>query len=179
MRHASQYLSQAMAPRMNSSVCLSWMSVYSKRSNAAQHAISLLTPLLLHSICIFSPFAFMDLYVSATSSCFVCAFQFPSVPKIFVDVGEMNEFLDAVLSAFVQCSYCSSEPRHVIWPNTWLADLRHCSLHCRWQTVQAAGAIRRAWHVLRPIWGAQWALCICVLCPIYNCNAMPGGKVRR
>ena len=118
MRHASQYLSQAMAPRMNSSVCLSWMSVYSKRSNAAQHAISLLTPLLLHSICIFSPFAFMDLSVSATASCFVCAFQFPSVPKIFVDVGEMNEFLDAVLSAFVQCSYCSSESRHVIWPNT-------------------------------------------------------------
>ena len=76
-----EYLSQAMGPRMTSSVCLSWMrSVYSKRSNAAQHAISLLT--LLHSICIFSSFAFVDLSLSATASCFVCAFQFPSVPML-------------------------------------------------------------------------------------------------
>ena len=75
---------------------------------------------------------------------------------------------------YVQCSCWAAlvnPGRHVIWPNTWLADLRHCSLHCRWQTEQAAGAIRRAWHVLRPIWGEQWALHFCALCLVYKCDS--------
>ena len=159
-----------------------WRVPLPSSPNSAQHAIPLLIP--LHFICIFFSLASLNLihilWVHLNSLSYQFFYSIWNSPS---DAELLFGFSSVFAHVVPGNCCCAVKPgKHVIWPNTWLADLRHCSLHCRWRTVHAAGTIRGARHVLRPVWGHS-GRCVSVSYAPYT-TAIPrqvgrlGGKGR-
>ena len=115
-----------------------WRVPLPSSPNSAQHAIPLLIP--LHFICIFFSLASLNLihilWVHLNSLSYQFFYSIWNSPS---DAELLFGFSSVFAHVVPGNCCCAVKPgKHVIWPNTWLADLRHCSLHCRWRYMPQA-----------------------------------------